>query len=68
VSKLLSRADACRYLNERGIAADRRKLDNLAANGRGPKFTVIGRSAIYQESELEEFVQKLQDEKAKRGW
>jgi hypothetical protein len=68
MSKLLSRADAARYCEENGIPHAKRRLEDYAAKGRGPSYTQVGRSAVYQQDELEEFVRKLQEERAKRGW
>jgi hypothetical protein len=68
MSKLMSRADAARYFEENGIPHAKRRLDEYGVTGRGPKFTQVGRSAVYQQDELEEFVRKLQEEKRQRGW
>lgn len=68
MSKLLSRADAARYCEENGIPHAKRRLEELAYKGQGPSYTQVGRSAVYQQDELEAFVRKLQEERAKRGW
>jgi hypothetical protein len=68
MSKLMSRADAARYFEENGIPHAKRRLEDYAAKGLGPSYTQVGRSAVYQQDELEEFVRKLQEERAKRGW
>jgi hypothetical protein len=68
MSKLMSRADAARYFEENGISHAKRKLDEYAITGRGPKYEIIGRSAVYTTEEIEGFVQKLQQERAKRDY
>jgi hypothetical protein len=68
MSKLMSRADAARYFEENGISHAKRKLDEYAVTGRGPKYEIIGRSAVYTTDEIEGFVQKLRQERARRGW
>lgn len=68
MSKLMSRADAARYCEENGIPHAKRKLDEYGVTGRGPKFTRVGRTAVYEQDEIEELVKKLQEERRLRGW
>lgn len=53
----LDRRRATEKLRERGIKLGDHALEWMAANGRGPRYVVLNRKALYTESDLEAWIQ-----------
>ena len=55
--------ESCRYENlTRAEAADflrigRKKLDDWAWQGKGPRYAIVGRQALYRRKDLEEWLE-----------
>lgn len=54
--ELLPRKDAARYLKDKGVRSSRTTLARLAMGGKGPKYTLIGRTAYYKPEWLDEWL------------
>lgn len=57
--KLLTREQSATYLKDCGLRASRMTLARLAMSGEGPRYTLIGRTAYYQQEWLDEWLENL---------
>ena len=57
--KLLTREQSATYLKDCGLRASRMTLARLAMSGEGPRYTLIGRTAYYQQEWLDEWLENI---------
>jgi hypothetical protein len=67
-SRVLRRADAREFIRRQGLPIAETALDNLASQGKGPKFTYGRGGSRYTEEDLLAFVEAEKARRARRGY
>ena len=67
ITDFLTRKDAARYIEGKGLPITHTTLTDLALEDRGPKYSIWGRNAVYAREDIDKWIESRLGRPLKMG-